>query len=462
MKSSRVVAVLAIGALLVGACAGSDEAGGGTTSTSQETGTSEPADEPVADATVPASSMTEPAHTEPVAEDPVDADPRATGVPATEPPLAESDPMVDPAGLVSLLASDEMNGRNNESEGSAASRDLLVSLLSIVAAPAVPDGSGGLGFLQEYDVGTNIVGVIAGTGELANEYVMIGAHYDHLGPGECDTRGETDDEICNGAADNAAGVASVMTVVDRLQNDADEVADDSGRRGIIVALWDGEEDGLIGSRRYVEEPVVPLEQTVAYVNFDIQGASLLPAMSNNTVLVGPETGGAPLVEAAARATEASPLDYATFSLVFGQGRSDHAVLVEAGVPSVFFTDANNGCYHTVLDDVDHYEPEKHLQQIDTAESFTRDLLTSERPSFVADASTSTHSDAEQLASLVAAGVDDLDLLPDGGVAATTFMDALDDIVRAGPEAYDDAAAAVVLGGAAQLVGDLADGECRLP
>ena len=48
------------------------------------------------------------------------------------------------------------------------------------------------------------------------------------------------------------------------------------RRTVILALWDREEDGLVGSRSYVAHPLVPLTQTVAYVNFDIQGSNLLP------------------------------------------------------------------------------------------------------------------------------------------------------------------------------------------
>ena len=82
-----------------------------------------------------------------------------------------------------------------------------------------------------------------------------------------------------------------------------------------------------------------------------------------------------MIDAARRATDASALDYAIFSLVFGQGRSDHASLAAAGVPSVFFTDANNGCYHTVLDDIDHVDRDKFYLQIGAAEALVDDLLT---------------------------------------------------------------------------------------
>ena len=80
---------------------------------------------------------------------------------------------------------------------------------------------------------------------------------------------------------------------------------------------------------YVEDPAVPLDQTVGYVNFDIQGVNLLPSLTNATIMVGAETGGPNLVDAAGRAADASPLDTVALSLLFGQGRSDHANLAAA-------------------------------------------------------------------------------------------------------------------------------------
>ncbi len=68
----------------------------------------------------------------------------------------------------------------------------------------------------------------------------------------------------------------------------------------------------------------------------------MPSLRNYTILVGAETGGINLIEASSRARGASSLDTVMLSLIFGQGRSDHAVLARSGVPSVFFTDANKG------------------------------------------------------------------------------------------------------------------------
>ena len=284
----------------------------------------------------------------------------------------------DSFDVVEELARDELRGRDNGTDGSSAARDILLSRLVGVVEPASGRPGAAASLLQPYGDGTNIVGILPGRGALADEYVLVGAHYDHLG--ECDVRGEPDDVICNGAADNAAGVGVVFSILNSVSYvDVRPGSDGPPRRSLIVGLWDGEEDGLVGSQAYVDDPQVPLASTVASVNFDIQGAQLSPALATTTLLIGPETGGAALVDAARRATDAASLDYATFSLAFGQGRSDHASFVAAGVPTVFFTDASNGCYHTVLDDVAHLDREKFYRQVGAAQSLVDDLLTMEAP-----------------------------------------------------------------------------------
>ena len=57
------------------------------------------------------------------------------------------------------------------------------------------------------------------------------------------------------------------------------------RRSVVLALWDAEEDGLLGSLYYVNHPIVPLTQTVAYVNFDILGQDLVPSLRANSFAV---------------------------------------------------------------------------------------------------------------------------------------------------------------------------------
>ena len=77
---------------------------------------------------------------------------------------------------------------------------------------------------------------------------------------------------------------------------------------MIVAFWDREEDGLLGSLAYTQSPLVPLADTVGYVNFDIQGANLLPALRNTTFAVGAESGGTRFQDIVRAAADPQSLD----------------------------------------------------------------------------------------------------------------------------------------------------------
>ncbi len=106
----------------------------------------------------------------------------------------------------------------------------------------------------------------------ADEYIVIGAHYDHLGYGgssALDRAGE-ENKIHPGADDNASGVAWVMELAGSLAREHAEHPD-KFRRGVIFACWSGEEIGLIGSTAFCDHPPVPLEKVVAYMNSDMVG-----------------------------------------------------------------------------------------------------------------------------------------------------------------------------------------------
>ena len=122
----------------------------------------------------------------------------------------------------------------------------------------------------------NIVAVLPPAGQASagseTEYVMLGAHYDHLGRGETGgfrIKGE-EGMIHNGADDNASGVSTLLEMAaqlaERRQSHPQEF-----QRGVIFSFWSGEELGLIGSDRYAAKPTVDLKQVVAYLNFDMVG-----------------------------------------------------------------------------------------------------------------------------------------------------------------------------------------------
>jgi len=126
----------------------------------------------------------------------------------------------------------------------------------------------GLKHLKKTD--RNVVAVLPPAG--IDEYVLVGAHYDHLGRGSGGAgsmaRSGEEGQVHHGADDNASGTALVMEVAAAL---AAPAPDAPPRRGIIFALWSGEESGLLGSAAFAAHPPVPLEKIAAYFNFDMVG-----------------------------------------------------------------------------------------------------------------------------------------------------------------------------------------------
>jgi len=122
--------------------------------------------------------------------------------------------------------------------------------------------------------GYNVVGYLPPSDSTApaqdKPYVMIGAHYDHLGRGSAGnslSRGDEVGEIHNGADDNASGVAAVLEA-------AVQLSSMSRDRGIVVAFWSGEELGLLGAGAFVDSEVIGADELAAYINFDMVGRSV--------------------------------------------------------------------------------------------------------------------------------------------------------------------------------------------
>ena len=276
-----------------------------------------------------------------------------------------------PAYDVGWLSSDSLQGRDNGTPGSASARGYLISQLKPIASGLNSAQTGDAAYTQAFAGGTNVLGVIPGT-DLSNQYVVVGAHYDGQGSFSCPTC--PGDTVYNSATDNAAGVAAVLAIGRSIA--AQSV---KPRRSVVLAFWDSEEDGLVGSGFYVSNPLVPLAATVGYVNFDIQGANLLPGLRNTSFAVGSETGGARFADIVRAAIGDQPLDTEMLSAPFGQGRSDHANFISARVPSVFFTDATGPCYHTVDDEPRVVDFDKLDSEIATALGATRALASTATP-----------------------------------------------------------------------------------
>jgi hypothetical protein len=189
----------------------------------------------------------------------------------------------------------------------------------------------------------NVIGVLPGRGDLAEETLVIGAHYDHVGMGEFGSLAPGTIAIHNGADDNASGTATLLRVAGRLTRELlGENAPPHHRRIVFIAFT-GEERGLLGSKHYIAQPRFPLSSTVAMINMDMVGRL------NDNELTVYGTGSA--VEF--RSLLAQLNETGKFRLVeveSGYGPSDHASFYEAGIPVLFFFTGLHSDYHRPSDD----------------------------------------------------------------------------------------------------------------
>jgi Zn-dependent M28 family amino/carboxypeptidase len=295
---------------------------------------------------------------------------------------------------VGYLAADSLGGRDNGTAGSLTAREYILDELRPIADGANQGATGDAAYLQSFVGGVNILAVIPGT-DLADEYVVVGSHYDHLATCRVVVSSDT---ICNGATDNATGVAAVLEI-------ARQVALQPTRRSLVVALWDGGEDELLGSRHYVANPLVPLADTVAYVNLDTVGANLRPILADVTSVIGAETGGPLLSGIVAGAAADSPLDETVLTAPLGMFNSDYMAFIEGHVPSVYFTDSAGACNHTTEDEFAVVDFAKLQAEIDTALRVARELADGPtRPTFVPTTAVVTYADVVALAPVSSAAL----------------------------------------------------------
>ena len=196
--------------------------------------------------------------------------------------------------------------------------------------------------------GHNVLGYLPPTGNAAVDkpYLMLGAHYDHLGHGRVDSlarAGEAGD-VHNGADDNASGVAGAAR-----------------DRGVILAFWSGEEIGLLGSRDFVAQEPVPMDQIAAYLNFDMVGR--LRDNNLSVQAVGSSSIWTDLVDEL-NAPFGFELSYVTDPDL----PTDSRELNAAEVPTLAFFTGSHEDYHTPRDDADalNYEGLERIAGLATA------------------------------------------------------------------------------------------------
>ncbi len=216
----------------------------------------------------------------------------------------------------------------------------------------------------------NVVGVLEGYGGLADEAIVLGAHYDHLGMGGMSSLSPGSRTVHNGADDNASGTAVLIELARKLGT-----SDSAVRRAIILVAFSAEEAGLIGSEYYVRHPVVGLKKTVAMVNFDMVGR-----LRRDTLNVG---GIESAVEFRPWIKElAAEYGFRLVSSPAIFGPSDHLSFYMEGVPVLHFFTGLHQDYHRPSDDYDKldYEGMRRITEL-SAKLVTRLATDAKRPQF---------------------------------------------------------------------------------
>ena len=264
----------------------------------------------------------------------------------------QATPALDRALLVAdfrALSHDSLEGRAPESPGSERARALLVA--GFERAGARPVGGSYLHpFALGSGRGTNVLAHIEGT-QHTDRYIVLSAHYDHLG--------RRDGLIYNGADDNASGTAALLAI-------ARTLGGSPLRHTVIFAAFDAEERGLRGAEAFVDAPPVRLEEVALNVNLD------MIARTDGVLWAGGAhhtPGLRPVLE---RVAADAPL-----ALRLGHDRpgapegddwttaSDHAPFHAAGIPFVYFGVEDHPDYHRPTDDYEKVDLDEYVAAVST-------------------------------------------------------------------------------------------------
>ncbi len=223
--------------------------------------------------------------------------------------------------------------------------------------------------------GYNIVGYLAADGDVPSDkpFVVLGAHYDHLGRGESGgslAGADQAGQIHNGADDNASGVATVLLAASRL-------VEMPRKRHVVLAFWSGEEIGIVGSTAFLTGEALKADEIAAYVNFDMVGRSKDNKLSIQGV--GSSAAWRPLIE-----RSNVPVGFDLSLTEDPNLPTDSTAFNLAKVPSVAFFTGSHSEYHKPTDDADliHYEELARAAQLGAVMAY-RLANADEAPVFVA-------------------------------------------------------------------------------
>ncbi len=271
------------------------------------------------------------------------------------------------------LAADSMEGRRAGTAGSARARAWIIGELTAMGAKPM-----GAGYTMPValrpragsdTVGANIVARIPGT-TAGGPVLVLSAHYDHLGV--------RNGEVFNGADDDASGCVALLTIAERLLREPPT-------HDVILAFFDAEESGMVGSKAFVNTPPVPLDRIAMNINLDMvarqEGKALWVAGTSHAPALKP------IAEAAATLSSVTiRFGHDTKDLKPGDdwtGSSDHAAFHAKGIPFLYLGVEDHPDYHKAGDDADKVDPAFYRGTVEFAYALVRaadaKLATMSRP-----------------------------------------------------------------------------------
>ena len=250
---------------------------------------------------------------------------------------------IDITEHIKYLSSDELEGRFPGTRGSDLAISYIVDNFKKYKLLPMQDNT----FLQFFDFSdlkrekfrvANVVGLIPGN-ENKDEYIVIGAHFDHLGYGgvHSGSREMSSNEIHYGADDNASGVAGILELAHKLSANRDKL-----RRSIIFVAFNAEEQGIYGSKHFINNPPVPKDKIITMINLDMIGRL------RNLSLNVSGTGTSPYFnEILDKTSSIHMLNIKKNPEGFGP--SDHASFYSNNIPVLSFFTGGHQDYHTPRD-----------------------------------------------------------------------------------------------------------------
>ena len=175
----------------------------------------------------------------------------------------------------------------------------------------------------------NVIGVLKGT---SDKHVVIGAHMDHLGV-------DGDGDAYNGADDNASGTTAILELAEAFGK-----SDAKPKDTIVFIAFNAEELGLLGSKHYVNNPLLPLDDCKLMINLDMVGR-----LRGTTVTAQGGNLSRSVTQLVDKLDDNYPFDV---NITAAGNRSDHAPFNWSGVPVLFFHTGTHPQYHRITDDPD--------------------------------------------------------------------------------------------------------------